>query len=444
MATQGSIQDRSAISDSHRTRLFIASCIALIATAMTFAIRGDIIGDLGTELSLNKEQLGMAAGAWAYGFTISIIIGGQLVDALGMGRILALAFLAHVAGIVMTIFAGGFWMLFLATLGVGLGNGLIEAAVNPLVATVYPDQKTAKLNQLHVWFPGGIVIGGLVSYAMSGMQFGWKMKMGIILVPVAIYGLIFLGQKFPPTERVQQGVSTAKMYKEALRPLFLILLFCMILTASTELAPNQWIPNILTTTAAVSGILVLVWINGLMAVGRMFAGPIVHKFSPIGLLIGSSILSAIGLFSLSMAQSGVAAFGAATVFAIGICYFWPTMLGVTSERFPKGGALLMAIIGGVGTLSVAIFTWVMGGFLDRFTAEAIPPGTTIEQLQTAPAGSELARQWAVAQSQGGMMSLRYMAILPVILVVIFASIWLYDRARGGYRAVNLAAEESAH
>jgi hypothetical protein len=120
------------------------------------------------------------------------------------------------------------------------------------------------------------------------------------------------------------------------------------------------------------------------------------------------------------------------------------MLGVTSERFPKGGAFLMAIIGGVGTLSVAIFTWVMGGFLDRFTADAIPPGTTIEQLQNAPAGSELARQWAVAQSQGGMMSLRYMAILPVILVVIFASIWLYDRARGGYRAVNLAAEESAH
>ena len=444
MATQGSIQDSAVISDSHRTRLFIASCIALVATAMTFAIRGDIMGNLGTEFSLNKEQLGMAAGAWAYGFTISIVIGGQLVDAVGMGRILALAFLAHVAGIAMTIFAGGLWMLFLATLSVGLGNGLIEAAVNPLVATVYPDRKTAKLNQLHVWFPGGIVIGGLVAYAMSNMNLGWKIKMAIILVPVIVYGLMFLGQKFPPTERVQRGVSTAGMYKEALRPLFLVLLFCMILTASTELAPQQWIPNILTTTAGVSGILVLVWITGLMAVGRMFAGPIVHKLSPIGLLIGSSIMSAIGLFALGMAESRGMAFAAATAFAIGVCYFWPTMLGVTSERFPKGGALLMAIIGGVGTLSVAIFTWVMGGFLDRFTAEAIPAGTTIEQLQNAPAGGEAARQWAVAQAQGGMMSLRYMAILPVILVVIFTGIWLYDRARGGYRAVNLAAEERAH
>ena len=441
MSTQSGVQNGAGISDSHRTRLFVASCIGLVATAMTFAIRGDIIGDLGTEFSLNKEQLGMAAGAWAYGFTISIFIGGQLVDALGMGRILTLAFLTHVAGILMTIFAGGFWMLFIATLCVGLGNGLIEAAVNPLVATVYADRKTEKLNQLHVWFPGGIVIGGLVSYAMTNMHFGWKMKMAIILVPVAVYGLLFLGKKFPATERVQQGVSTAGMYKEALRPLFLVILFCMILTASTELAPNQWIPNILTTTAGVSGILVLVWINGLMAVGRMFAGPIVHKASPIGLLIGSSIMSAIGLFSLGMAESRVMVFAAATAFAIGVCYFWPTMLGVTSERFPKGGAFLMAIVGGMGTLSVAIFTWVMGGFLDRFTAEAIPAGTTLGQLQSAPAGTEMARQWSEAQARGGMMSLRYMAILPVILVVIFSSIWLYDRARGGYKAVNLAAGE---
>jgi hypothetical protein len=276
---------------------------------------------------------------------------------------------------------------------------------------------------------------------MTSMHLGWKVKMAVILVPVAVYGLLFLGKKFPPTERVQQGVSTAGMYKEALRPLFLIILFCMILTASTELAPNQWIPNILTTTAGVSGILVLVWINGLMAIGRMFAGPIVHKLSPIGLLIGSSIMSAIGLFSLGMAESRLMVFAAATAFAIGVCYFWPTMLGVTSERFPKGGAFLMAIVGGMGTLSVAIFTWVMGGFLDKFTAEAIPAGTTLGQLQNAPAGTELARQWSEAQARGGMMSLRYMAILPVILIVIFSSIWLYDRARGGYKAVDLAAGE---
>jgi predicted MFS family arabinose efflux permease len=221
---------------------------------------------------------------------------------------------------------------------------------------------------------------------------------------------LFLGQKFPPTERVQQGVSTAGMYRAILRPLFLILLFCMILTASTELATNQWLAYILSSTAgmAAGGILVLVWINGLMAVGRMFAGPIVHRISPIGLLIGSAVMSAIGLVGLSMANSPATAIAAATIFAIGICYFWPTMLGVTSERFPEGGALALAIIGGTGTLSVAIFTWIMGGLYDN---------------------------------AGPRMALRYMAILPVILIVIFTGIWLHDKARGGYKVVRLAADE---
>jgi predicted MFS family arabinose efflux permease len=452
MSTEQARQNSVMISEAQRRRLFIASCIALVATAMTFAIRGDIMPALRDQFGLTNEELGTAAGAWAVGFTVSIFIGGQLVDFLGMGRVLTLAFIAHLAGILLTVFTAGiagatgispFWILFASTLGVGLGNGLVEAAVNPLTATIYPDQKTEKLNLLHVWFPGGIVIGGLASYVLSGAGAGWKVKMAIILIPVAIYGFMFLGQKFPPTERVQQGVSTSSMYKETLRPLFLVLLFCMILTASTELAPNQWIPAILTTTAGMSGILILVWINGLMAVGRAFAGPIVHRLSPIGLLIGSSAFSVMGLYLLSMANSRVMAFVAATIFAIGICYFWPTMLGVTAERFPAGGALVLAIIGGVGTFSVAIFTAIMGGFLDRFTSAAVPAGKTLEQLQTAPPGTADANLWTQVQAQGGAMALRYMAFLPAILIVIFTAIWLYDRARGGYKAVKLTAEERA-
>jgi MFS family permease len=397
------------VSDADRTRLFVASSIALVATAMSFAIRGDIIGALGQEYRLGEGDLGLAAGAWAYGFTLSIFIGGQLVDLFGMGRILALAFVAHVAGVFMTIFATGFWMLFLATLCVGLGNGLVEAAVNPLVATLYPDRKTEKLNQLHVWFPGGIVVGGLVAYAMSGLELGWRAKMCAILVPTAIYGLMFLGRSFPATERVQRGVSTAGMYREAARPFFLLFVFCMVLTASTELATNQWIANILATTAGMAegGILALVWINGLMAVGRWFAGPIVHRVSPIGLLIGSAIFSCLGLVALATAGSPATALGAATIFAVGICYFWPTMLGVTSERFPKTGALGLAIVGGMGTLSAAIFTWVLGG---------------------------------VYQSKGPREALLYMTALPILLVIIFGAVWLYDRSRGGYKAVELATE----
>jgi MFS family permease len=412
MSTGLNNQKTVVISDAHRTRLFIASCMALIATAVTFSIRGDILGELGTTFSLNKEQLGSAAGAWAYGFTLSIFIGGQLVDFLGMKRIVWLAFLMHLTGVALTIFANGFWMLFAGTLCVGLGNGLVEAFANPLTATLYPDRKTEKLNMLHVWFPGGIVIGGLVAYALTKMQMHWQVKMAFILLPTIIYGVLFAGQEFPATERVQKGVSTAGMYKAVLRPLFLLLVFCMILTASTELATNQWIGDILSKTAGMDsgGILVLVWINGLMAVGRWFAGPIVHRISPIGMMIGSATLSAIGLVSLSMANSPVMAIVAATIFAVGICYFWPTMLGVTSERFPEGGSLAMAIIGGMGTLAVGIFTWAIGG---------------------------------VYEKAGPIMALRYMAVLPVILIVIFTCIWLYDRARGGYKVVDLAAEQQS-
>jgi MFS family permease len=312
----------------------------------------------------------------------------------------------HVLGVALTIFANGFWMLFAGTLAVGLGNGLVEAFINPLTATIYADRKTEKLNLLHVWFPGGIVIGGLVAYALTLIGAGWQVKMGFILVPTLLYGALFLGQEFPATERVAQGVSTAAMYRAVARPLFLVLVFCMILTASTELATNQWIAYILSNTArlAAGGILVLVWINGLMAVGRWFAGPLVHRISPIGLLIGSAVASALGLVGLSIADTPLTAIVAATVFAIGICYFWPTMLGVTSERFPEGGALALAIVGGTGTLSAAIFTWILGGMYDRL---------------------------------GPRLALRYMAVLPLILIAVFTAWWLYDRRRGGYRVVKL-------
>ena len=370
--------------------------MALTATAITFAVRGDILGDLRAAFSLSNEDVGLAAGAWAYGFTLSIFVGGQLVDLLGMRRIMLMAFLMHVLGVLLTILASGFWTLFAGTLAIGLGNGLVEAFINPLTATIYPERKTEKLNLLHVWFPGGIVIGGLAAFALTRLGLGWQAKMAFILLPVLAYRVLFLGQPFPPTERVQQGISTGSMYRAVLRPLFLVLVFSMILTASTELATNQWIAYILSSTAglAAGGILVLVWINGLMAVGRWFAGPMVHRLSAIGLLIASAVVSAIGLVGLSLARSPLTTVLSATVFAVGICYFWPTMLGVTSERVPDGGALALAIIGGTGTLSAAIFTWILGGLYDR---------------------------------AGPRVALRYMALLPAVLVLVFGAVWLSSR-----------------
>jgi len=391
-------------------RLFAGSCLALVVIGMTFAIRADIIADLGSQFHLTNEQLGWIAGAAFWGYLLSILIAGQLCDLLGMRRLLGLACLGHVVGIVLTIVAGGFWPLWLATLGIGIANALLEAAINPLVATSYPNQKTQRLTAVHAWFPWGIVIGGLLAYALTRLHLGWQIKMAAILLPTLGYGLIYFGQTFPVTERIQHGVRTGEMYREALRPRFLMLVCCMLLTASTELGPNQWIPDILTKTAHFPGILVLAWINSIMAIGRMLAVPVVHRLSPVGLLLTAASLSALGLLALSMTHSGAGALAASTVFALGVCYFWPTMLGVTSEWFPAGGALLLAIMGGAGNLSVALILPLMGRVYDV---------------------------------QGSQLALRYVAVLPVVLILIFGVLWMRDRVKGGHHAVPLAAGRGA-
>jgi MFS family permease len=430
---------------AHRDRLFLASCIALIVTAMSFAIRGDLIAPLGEQFNLSKVQIGWIVGTAFWGFTLAMVIGGPLCDVMGMGRLLALAFVGHAIGIVMTILARDFWTLFLSTLFFGLANGFVEAACNPLIATLYPDEKIKRLNLFHVWFPGGIVIGGLAAYAITVMSKGaaweqnaWQIKMATMLLPLVIYGFMFFGQRFPRTERAASGVSTGAMFRECLRPMFIVFVICMLMTAVTELGPGQWIPNILTLTTGVAGILFLVWINGLMAVGRTFAGQIVHRMSPVGLLIGSSFFSAIGLYLLSQARSGAVAAIAATVFAVGVCFFWPTMLGVVSERFPRTGALGLAIMGGAGMLASNFIQPIIGATYDRVSEQAAGGAATVAQLKAAAAGAGPAAEqaqaaWVRAQATGGAAALQQVVFLPIILLVIFTAIYFYDKARGGYQ-----------
>jgi MFS family permease len=425
---------------ARRDQLFLASCIALIVTAMSFAIRGALIAPLGEQFGLTKEQIGWIVSTAFWGFTLAMVIGGPLCDVIGMGRLLVIAFIGHALGIFGTILAGGFWTLFLSTLAFGLANGFVEAACNPLIATLYPDQKIKRLNLFHVWFPGGIVIGGLTAYAITqsglgGEANGWRIQMASMLVPLVIYGLMFLGKKFPVTERVASGVSTGQMFAACLQPFFLLFVVCMLMTAVTELGPQQWFPNILTLTTGVQGILFLVWITGLMAIGRMFAGPIVHRMSPIGLLIGSSLFSAIGLFLISRATTGGLAFIAATLFAIGVCFFWPTMLGVVSERFPRTGALGLAIMGGAGMLSSGFIQPIIGNTYDRVAASAA--SMTLDQYR-ATAGANVPPE---ALAQGGRAALEQVVILPIILFVIFTLIYLYDKARGGYKQEVLVQDQ---
>jgi MFS family permease len=355
---------------SHARRLFIGSCMALISTSVAFAVIGDIMGTLKTTFVLTNAQVGQIGGAALWGFTLSIIALGPLCDALGMRNLLRFAWVCHLAGPLLMITATGFWSLFAGALILALGNGTVEAACNPLVATVYPDRKTQMLNRFHVWFPGGIVIGGLLCFAFGqgGLE-SYKLRLSLILIPTLIYGILFMGQQFPVTERVRSGISFGGMIKATLgRPLFLVLFLCMGITASLELGPNRWIPAILQA-GGMHGILVLVWISGLMALLRYYAGPIVHRLSPTGMLVSSAVLSGLGLFWLSYAETMTQALIAATVFALGVCYFWPTMLGVVSERVPRGGALALALMGGMGMLASGM---IASPWLGRIADENLP------------------------------------------------------------------------
>jgi MFS family permease len=398
------------------SRLFTASCVALIVTAMSFALRGAATNDWVSQFQLTNEQVGWVNGTAFWGFTLAMVFGGPLVDSLGLGRIIGIAFAGHAVGILLTIFAWDFWSLFLGTLLFGIANGSVEAACNPLVASLFPQNQTTKLNHFHVWFPGGIVIGGLLAFLFGKLGLSWKAQFATMLVPLAIYGVSFFGQKFPQTSRVQRGESTASMFTACLSPGFLLMVGCMLLTASTELGPGQWIPSILQN-AGVSGILVLVWITGLMAVGRMFAGPFVHKLSPIGMLVASALVSTVGLYAMAH-TTGSMLFASATVFAFGVCFFWPTMLGFVAENYPKTGALGLAIMGGAGMLSVSFVLPVIGGWYDAGIAARTPPGP-------APTGEAL----AAIQSAAGLEALGKVALLPAILSVVFIGIALTKRKK---------------
>lgn len=391
----------------NRKQLFIASCIALITTAMTFAFRAALEGVWGTEYNLTKEQVGWIFSPAFWGFTLAMIFGGPLCDILGMKRLVGLAFVGHVAGVVIYLIAKDATMLFIGTLCIGIGNGMVEAACNPLVVSLYPNDKTTMLNRFHVWFPGGIVIGGLIAYfAITKLNLDWRVLVSVLFLPAIIYGFLFFSLKFPQTERVEKGISTKEMFMACLNPLFLIMLACMFLTAATELGTNQWI-NALLNNAGISAILILVLINGVMALGRSFAGPVVHRLNPNGMLIFSALFAGIGLILLSQ-TSGYATIGAALVFAVGICFFWPTMLGFVSEYVPKSGALGLSLMGGAGMFSTSLVIPMMGRWFDKNKAEAISSGVDP----------------ALADQAAGSDTLMKVAIMPAVLLVVFIIIYV--------------------
>ena len=410
-----------------RDKLFLASCLALLVTALSFGIRAGIMGELGVRFQLNATQLGSITATAFWGFPLAIVIGGMIVDIIGMKRLLVAAFVLHLAGILLTIFAQGYWTLFLSTLLIGIANGTVEAACNPLVTALYPENKTTKLNHFHLWFPGGIVIGTLIVLLFNKIGLGWQMQVGIMIIPTLIYGYLFSRLKFPVTERVSAGVSTATMYKSVVSPLFIFMFICMLGTAIVELFTSQWI-GLLLANVTENPILILTLTTGVMVIGRAFAGPVVHRFSPQGLLLLSAIFSAAGIYLLSTI-TGPGVFLAAIIFGMGVCYFWPTMLGFVAENIPQSGALGLNLMGGAGMFAVSIYTLFMGGFYDELVSKKLPAGSDLNAYLQAAPGSDMANAFAQAKNSAGPDVLQATLIIPIILILVFAGLVLYMRSR---------------
>lgn len=393
----------------NRTALFNGSCFALITTAFTFAVRAGVLPELGREFNLSAEQLGFINSMWFLGFPISMIIGGLVYHSFGPKNIMLVAFFAHTLGILLTIYSGGYTLLLVSTLFIGFGNGCTEAACNPMIADMYPSNKVNKmLNRFHMWFPGGIVLGSLISKFMTDFGFGWEAQMWVLMIPTIIYAILFYGKAFPKPH-VEGVTSVAKNFKAMLTPTYIFLFCCMALTAISEFGPQQWVGLIMSSSGA-SPMLILALVTGLMAVGRYFAGPVVHKFGQTGVLLFSAVFATIGIYMFSVV-TGPMAYVAAIFFAMGVCYFWPTMVGAVAQRVPLSGALGMSIIGGVGMFSTSIFQPIIGGWIDKARAVSVGAGLSGDELELA----------------AGQATLAKMTAFPAILIVLFLIFFFWQK-----------------
>ena len=489
-------------------KLFYACFVALVTTSFGFILRAIMLPEWGQEFNLTQTQLGEIAGVGLWPFAISIVLFSLIIDKIGYKTAMVFALLCHVTSALLTIFATGYWMLYIGTFIVALGNGTVEAVVNPVVATMFKRDKTKWLNILHAGWPGGLVLGGIIALLM-GESTAWEFKVALILLPTVAYGIMMLARKFPLNERVQAGVSYKEMLQEvgalgALiivsmiifqlgavfnwstvlnislilaitvlfglytkslgQPLFIILLLIMIPLATTELGTDSWITDLMTPAMSQLGMQagwVLVYTSAIMFVLRFFAGAIVHKISPLGLLAVCSVVAGIGLYLLSI-SAGLMILFAATVYGLGKTFFWPTMLGLVAERFPKGGALTLNITGGLGMIAAGVIGAGILGFVqdksvdsnilsyDKANNTALHTSfvtesktsifgdyQALDQAKLATANADVNATVSEIRDDAKKEALRYIIVFPVIMFVGYTLLILYFRSKGGYKAVVL-------
>lgn len=476
----------------NKKRLFLASFITLIVAGLGFAVRGGILGDWATQFGFTKTELGTITGGGLVGFGIVIILASAIAEKVGYGKLLLWAFILHFVSAVVTLAAtpiygdgsagntAAYWMLYVGTFMFAIANGICEAVINPLAATLYPKEKTHYLNILHAGWPGGLILGGLIAYFFASpnaklVHISWEVLVALYLIPTVVYGWMIFGQKFPISEAKAAGVSYIEMVKEFAAPVLLLLLVLHAGVGYVELGTDSWIVNIMQNVIQGQAFLLFIYTSALMFVLRFFAGPIVHKINPLGLLLLSAILATIGLYMLGSVATGFAILVAATIYGIGKTFFWPTMLGVVAERFPRGGALTLGAVGAVGMLSAGLLGGPGIGYKQDYFAsnylkqkhEAVyqqyvsdsehgflffpkiagldgaKVGVLLEKSpdQLSPAEAETRAIVADASIHGGEMALKWTALVPFVMAIGFLILILYFRAQGGYSQVVLERKE---
>jgi MFS family permease len=498
---------------TNQSRLFWGCFIALVTCAFGFIVRTQIVGEWQTQFNLTETDKGKILGVGFWPFAFSIFLFSFIIDKVGYGRVALFGFLCHVVSAVLLITAKSAEQLYWGTFVFALSNGTVESYINAAVATMYPKEKTKWLNILHAGWPGGMAIAGILGIAM-GASVSWQTKVALTLLPTAVYGVLLFKQQFPVSERVAAGVSYREMLADfgalgafvaaylislqvcdiipgfagnkflaalapalvvavgfglAVRslgqPLYFFLLLIMLPLATTELGLDSWITDLMGPEMAHIGLhagWVLVYTSVIMTVLRCFAGPLVHKLSPLGLLAVCSGLAIVGLVTLSKA-AGLGILLAATLYGVGKSFFWPTMLGVVTERFPRGGAVTLNCIGGVGMLGLSVGMVFLGNIQDKRVATDLANHDAAEKTQLAASylGAEkssvfgpyraldqdklkaapTADKTAIEAVQGVAKknALSTASIFPAIMVVCYIILIGFFRARGGYKSREIAA-----
>lgn len=431
------------VTDGYNRRAIFWICVlALFTAALSFSLRTGASGAIKAALldpvapARSGEMIAAVLGYSFLGFALSLLVISPLLDVIGARRVILLASACFILGPILIIaapLAGGidavYGLLSIGMVVCGIGWGATEASINPVTASLYPDDKTHRLNVLHAWWPAGLVIGGLASLVLfANLGLGWQALIALICVPGAAFGLWALTQQFPKTESTNLGVPFKDMFLEPFRrPGFWIFPSIMILTASAELAPGSWVDIALTQTVGMPGIVVLVYVSAIMFVMRHFAGALDRRFSDMGLLCMSTVPAAIGLYGLAIANSPVTALVAATLWAFGVCYMWPTMLAAAARRYPRSGPWGIGILGFAAAMAIYFVLPELGKIYDAAKLEKAGGEAAFAALKPGP---ELQQVVAHAAEQ----SFQVIAIIPAVLFVIFGAVVLAERAarkRGG-------------